>query len=39
MRCFLEIKPGHCVECRDAHQALMLARLIVVFKTGNPADC
>jgi hypothetical protein len=37
MRYFLEIDSGHVVECRDAHQALMLARVLVALRTGRAA--
>lgn len=38
MRYFLKIDPGHCVECRDAHQAELLARVLVALRTGEPVN-
>jgi hypothetical protein len=34
----LALPCGRIVWCRDAHHARLLARLLVAFQTGQPAD-
>ena len=37
MRYLLELPDGTRIPCRDAHQALLLARVFVAIETGRPA--